>query len=136
MITSGKTLKKKINELCQHHHAVVHISTGQEFGTFPFEIVTGRPYPALFINEGTLAEVLLTFDFRLLFILQACAERLRICPRKDCAQVFLKTARADQEYCSRRCGSAVRVRRKREKDHKARQQKMKLMKKRKKGARR
>lgn len=127
-------LTGKIAELCQHKRTVLHISTSFSSMAIPFEIIAGRTYPTLVVNDGSIQEVFLAFKFRLLFILQACAERLRICPRKDCSQVFLKTARADQEYCSRRCGSAVRVRRKREKDHKARQQKMKLMKKRKKGA--
>jgi hypothetical protein len=115
-----RTLKKSIGELSQHRRTVLHVSIAQIFGSVPLEIVTGRTHPALAVKEGTIDEVMLAFDFRLIFVLQACADRVSVCQRTDCAQVFLKTQRADQEYCSRRCGSAVRVQRKRTKDKAAR----------------
>lgn len=109
-----RTLKKSIGELSQHQRTVLHVSIAQLFGSVPLEIVTGRTHPALAIKEGTIDEVMLAFDFRLIFVLQACADRLGRCP--VCSKVFLKTQRADQEYCSRGCGSVARVRRKRAAD--------------------
>jgi len=129
------SLKRTVNELCHQQRTVVYLSPGQLFGSFPFEIVAGRSHPALFVNEGTINEVLLAFDFRLTFILQACADRLRVCKRTKCSQVFLQTHRADREYCSRHCGSLVRVQRKREKDKQAKQQQKTRTKQHTKGAR-
>lgn len=109
-----QTLKKSIGELSQHQRTVLHVSIAKIFGSVPVEIVTGRTHPALDIKEGTIDEVMLAFDFRLIFVLQACADRLGHC--SVCAKVFLKTQRTDQEYCSRGCGSVARVRRKRAAD--------------------
>ena len=95
-------------------------------GHIPFEIIAGRTYPTPVVNDGTIQEVFLAFKFRLLFILQACADRLRTCQWKNCkTKFFLKTTtmRSDKDYCSRSCGSAVRQQRRREKDKRAKQRK-------------
>jgi hypothetical protein len=114
-------LKDAVGHLSHTQRRVLHVAFGLERGSIPFEIVTGRTHPALLVRDGTIAEVFLAFDFRIVFVLQACADRLAVCQRKDCAKVFLTVStRADKTYCDRTCGSVVRVRKKRAREKAAR----------------
>jgi hypothetical protein len=115
-----ESLTRMIGDLSQHQRTVLPISSNFDSHSIPFEIIAGRTYPALAVHEGTINEVERAFKFRLVFVLQACADRLGVCARQSCSRVFLKAQRADQEYCSRGCGTAVRVQRKRLADKVAR----------------
>jgi hypothetical protein len=105
-------LKRAITELTNRGRTVLHISTSINRGTVPLEIIKDREHPGLFVQEGTIDEVFLAFDFRMVFVLQSCVQHIRVCARPDCPTVFLQTGRSDQEYCpGKSCGDTVRMRR-------------------------
>lgn len=132
LVRYQNALKDRIRELTTRGITIVHISVpfNSKQRPYPaqmsFEIVRNKHqvHPVLFVNEGNPDEVFRAFEFRLMSVLQACADSIGLCPgtvkvnptdksvtapRKACGKVFLKT-RSDRDYCSETCGGVERAR--------------------------
>lgn len=139
LISYQQWLAGAIRELTTCGITIVHISVPVDPKQKPFpaqmsfEIARSKyqahhPHPVLFVLEGNPDEVFRAFEFRVMSVLQACADRIGLCARTAsatrtaCEKVFLKT-QINKHFCSKPCRDSERVRQwriKQKKDHKKR----------------